>query len=44
MVRGNNRPNELTPEQEIAILALLNQPTAVKAAEEAKVGPRTLDR
>jgi hypothetical protein len=37
-------PGVLTPDQERAILALLNQPTIGKAAEEAKVGERSLYR
>ena len=41
---AENRPNELSPDQEKAILALINQPTVVKAAEESGVPQRTLYR
>ncbi len=39
-----NRPNGLTPEQETAIVALLNQPTVQKAAEQVGVSDRTVYR
>ncbi len=39
-----NRTNGLTPEQEIAVLALLDQPTVGKAAARAGVNERTLYR
>jgi len=34
----------LTPKQEQAIIALLNEPTVIKAAKKASVGQRTLYR
>jgi hypothetical protein len=39
-----NRPNDLSPEQEQAILALLDQPTVTKAAQACGTGLRTLYR
>lgn len=37
-------PNNLTPKQEAALLALLNEPTIKQAAATAGVGERTLHR
>jgi hypothetical protein len=41
---ANNAPNRLSPKQEAAIVALLNEPTVRRAAESIKVGERTLHR
>lgn len=41
---AENAPDNLTPQQENAILALLNQPTVAKAAEAAGAGERSLYR